>query len=90
MIFRKAMHTLEGVLLDLEAGGSHIDRVLMTTFLRHFAAEWPRRWVTPPDSREFTGGLSNADLLRWTSALPATAQRFWQGHFRDMLSPDRQ
>ena len=90
MVFRKAIHTLDGVLLDLEAGDSQIDGVLLTEFLRHFTAEWPWRWVTPLNSREFTSRLSNADLSRWMLALPATAQRFWEGHFRDTRSPHRQ
>jgi ubiquinone biosynthesis protein len=90
MVFRKTLHTLSGVLLDLEAGGSQIDGVLLTEFLRHFAVEWPWRWVTPLNSREFTGRLSSADLSRWMLALPATATRFWEGHFRDMLSAHQQ
>jgi ubiquinone biosynthesis protein len=77
MLFRKALHTLEGVAADVGAGAGRVEAVLLTQFLRHFAAEWPLRWLAWPDSRAFATRLSNGDLARWAMGLPLAATRFW-------------
>jgi ubiquinone biosynthesis protein len=77
MLFRKALHTLEGVLGGLGAGDGRIDGVLLREFLRHLAVEWPERWLVPPDCRAFATRLSNADLAGLTLGLPWTMFRLW-------------
>ncbi len=84
MLFRKSLHTLEGVVGDLGAGPRRIDEILWREFLSHLVAEWPRRWWTPPDSRAFATRLSNADLLHTMLDAPCTAARFWIGHGFDL------
>jgi ubiquinone biosynthesis protein len=77
MLFRKALHTLEGVLADVGAGDGRIDEVLLGSFLGHLAVEWPRRWLAPPCSRAFATRLSNADLAGFLLSLPLAVTRFW-------------
>jgi ubiquinone biosynthesis protein len=79
MLFRKALHTLEGVVAELGADELQMDRVLFVQFLSHFAAEWPRRWVAPPTSHDFATHVSNIDLARIWLSYPAVATRFWLG-----------
>lgn len=81
MVFRKTLHTLEGVLADLGADVSP-DRVLIGEFVRHLGAELPLRWLAPPASRAFATRLSNADLLGLLLALPCAATRLWLDHCR--------
>jgi hypothetical protein len=85
MLFRKALHTLEGVVADTGAGPHPIDEVLLGEFLRHLATEWPRRWLAPPDCRAFATRLSNADLARFTLNLPWAVARSWLEQFRLQL-----
>jgi ubiquinone biosynthesis protein len=82
LVFRKALHTLEGVLADLGAGAQRIDEVLLSEFVRHLAVEWPWRWLAPPDCRAFASRLSNADLARVSLGLPWAATRFWLDRVR--------
>jgi ubiquinone biosynthesis protein len=86
MLFRKMLHALEGVVTAIGAEPGVFDRVLCREFLKHFAAEWPRRWLALPNSRQFATRLSNADLTRWMLSTPATATRFWWGQLRDLLA----
>ncbi|MFO0928518.1 MAG: AarF/UbiB family protein [Gemmataceae bacterium] len=76
MVFRKTLHTLEGVLADLGADVSP-DRVLIGEFVRQLVTEWPVRWLAPPASRAFATRLSNADLLGVLLSLPCAAARLW-------------
>jgi ubiquinone biosynthesis protein len=87
LLFRKALHTLEGVVADVGAGEGRIDAVLLGEFLRHLAAEWPRRWLAPPDSRAFATRLSNADLARVALGLPWAVAQFWLDRGLDLLGP---
>jgi ubiquinone biosynthesis protein len=87
LLFRKALHTLEGVLADVGAGSSRVDDVLLGEFLRHLAAEWPQRWLALPGSRAFATRLSNLDLTRLTLGLPWAAARFWTDLALDFLGP---
>lgn len=86
MLFRKSLYTLEGVLADITAGVSYIDRVLLGLFLRHFSTEWRRRWVTPVDSRVFATQLSNGDLTQLLLSVPWTATRYWLDQSADLLT----
>jgi len=85
MLFRKMLHTLEGVVTAIGAEPAVFDKVLCREFLKHFAMEWPKRWFALPNSRRFATRLSNADLTGWMLASPATATRFWWGQLGDLL-----
>ncbi len=85
MLFRKTLHTLEGVVAELGPDGFQIDDVLCREFLRHFVVEWPQRWLVEPTSRKFATRLSNADLTQTMLTVPWTATRFWLGQSLDLL-----
>ena len=85
MLFRKSLHTLEGVIADVGERGGQIDQALSLEFLRHFASEWPLRWLQPPNSRDFSTRLSNFDVTRTILSYPTTVARFWTGNAIDML-----
>ena len=85
MLFRKSLHSLEGVVAEVGEKGGLLDRALILEFLRHFAREWPQRWLQHPQSRAFATRLSNLDLTRTFWNGPNTAARFWTGHAIDML-----
>lgn len=76
LLFRKALHSLEGVLGDLDPGFD-VDDVLRAEFLTVLTREWPARaWALPWD-RSFPTHLSNADLHALLCALPLAAARAW-------------
>jgi len=85
MLFRKSLHTLEGVIGELGADGFSIERALVMEFVRHFGCECPGRWFTAPDSRRFATRLSNADLAETLLIAPFTAARFWQAEWLDLF-----
>lgn len=84
MLFRKSLHTLQGVVAEIGAGQGVIDDVLFRQFLRHFALEWPKRWVALPDSREFATRLSNLDITNTLASGPSALARFWIEHGLDL------
>jgi ubiquinone biosynthesis protein len=79
LLFRKTIHTLEGVVDDVGQGECKIDDVLLGQFLCQFVKEWPGRWLAALHSREFATRLSNADLTELVVSWPLTAARFWFG-----------
>jgi ubiquinone biosynthesis protein len=79
LLFRKSLHTLEGLLADVRPEGRQIDAVLSREFVRQFAIEWPGRWLARPESRSFPTRLSNADLLQFALDFPWSVARFWLG-----------
>ncbi len=85
MLFRKSLHTLQGVVAEVGECDGLIDKALCREFLRHFAVEWPQRFVRLPYSRKYATRLSNLDLTRTLLSGPATAARFWTGHTVDIL-----
>lgn len=85
MLFRKALHTLAGVIASLGGEDFNMDEVLCREFLGHFAVEWPRRWFSLPHSHDFSTRISNLDLARMMLGMPATAARFWSGQASDLL-----
>ena len=80
MLFRKSLHTLAGVVAEVGESRGQIDKVIRTEFARHFAMEWPQRWLRLPHSREFATRLSNFDLTHTMLSCPTTVARFWTGH----------
>lgn len=85
MLFRKSLHTLEGVVEEVGERSGQIDKTLSLEFLRHFAAEWPQRWIRLPNSRDFSTRLSTSDVTHTLLSYPATVARFWTGHALDIL-----
>ena len=87
MLFRKSLHTLEGVVNGIGVDQRCRDDVLCSEFLCHLAAEWPRRWFTQPSSRTFATRLSNLDLAATWLSLPLAATRYWSETARDIWNP---
>lgn len=86
MLFRKMLHTLEGVIRDVGGQEHLLDQGLQTAFVNQFAREWPGRWLAPLGSRAFATRLSNADLAHALLSLPLTATRFWVETGLDLLT----
>jgi ubiquinone biosynthesis protein len=85
LLFRKSLHTLEGVIAEIGDAEVQIDDVLLVDFLGNFACELPRRWRAAPSSRAFVTHLSNADLALALLDSPASFARFWAGKGLDLL-----
>jgi hypothetical protein len=85
MLFRKTLHTLEGVIESVDGEAFQIDFVLLREFLRRFAQEWPSRWFSWPDSRDFATRLSNLDLVQAVCSGPSTLARYWMEQSSDPL-----
>jgi predicted unusual protein kinase regulating ubiquinone biosynthesis (AarF/ABC1/UbiB family) len=81
MLIRKALLTLEGVLAELGSNSDEMDIVLLTELLIQSAGEWPWRWWSAPDSREFATRLSNVDLLCLAATWPMATARWAIGAF---------
>jgi ubiquinone biosynthesis protein len=79
LLFRKSLHTLEGVVADIGAPEDRLDAVLLVQLLGHLVVEYPQRWLALPSSRAFATRLSNADLLEAALGWPCTLARFWLG-----------
>jgi ubiquinone biosynthesis protein len=78
MMFRKSLHTLEGVVRDLGAEIVEIEKTLINEFLFQFAKEWPVRWYSLPDSRAFATRLSNFDVAATLLNIPLAVTQFCQ------------
>jgi ubiquinone biosynthesis protein len=88
MMFRKVLHTLEGVVADVAGGaGLDVDALLTASFVVRLAGEWPDRAFAPPCSRAFGTRLSNADLLCLALSLPWTSARIGLDWWQEMLAP---
>jgi ubiquinone biosynthesis protein len=85
VMFRKSLHTLEGVVRDLGAEGAEIEKPLLREFVLQFAQEWPERWFSWPTSRAFATRLSNMDITETILSSPLAVARFWQAHWHDVL-----
>lgn len=85
MMFRRSLHTLDGVVRDLGAKTAEIEKTLLGEFLAEFGREWPDRWLSWPTSRSFATRMSNFDLAATILSLPLAATRFWQAQWLDVL-----
>ena len=74
ILFRKSLHTVQGVLHDLAPGFS-LDRYLVQRGIEQALLDLPRRLFSMPFSHRFGTHLSNFDLARFLSSGPATAFR---------------
>lgn len=79
LMFRKALHILNDLVVDIGASERSIDSALFLGFATQLGAEWPWRWLAAPDSRDFATRLSNLDLTRLMFQYPLLATRFWTG-----------
>lgn len=86
VLFRKSLHTLEGVLADLGADARQVDQCLIAQFVAQFARELPQRWWASPASRRFATHLSNLDLNAAVLTLPLAAARFWIAESHDLFT----
>jgi hypothetical protein len=85
MIFRKSLHTLDGVVRDLEADGAEIERTFLRESFLQFGKELPERLFSKPTSRAFGTRVSSADISAAIAELPLTIGRYWQGWWFDLL-----
>lgn len=76
MLFRRAVHMVEGVSEDLDGDAGLTDRVFFSRFASNFSAEWPVRFWTLPGSRAFPTRFSNMDLAWLMASLPLRAFGF--------------
>lgn len=74
LLFRKTLLMIEGVVTDICPDVS-VDAVLLRVALGAAWAEWPRRWLSPPWSREFATHVSLADL--WSTLFRPAAFAPW-------------
>lgn len=79
LMFRKALHTMNDLVLDMGASEGAIDLALFSGFTEKLIAEWPIRWLAAPDSRAFATRLSNLDLAGLMFQSPLLTTRFWTG-----------
>jgi ubiquinone biosynthesis protein len=82
LLFRKSLHTIEGVVEELAPGHPSVDEAFFSDCITRLALEWPQRWLAAPHSRAFPSRLSNMDLTRLMVGLPFTATRIWLGQAR--------
>lgn len=85
MLFRKTLHMVEGVVADMGGEKGLIDQVLLSEFVLHFCAEWPLRFLRPPDSRAFATRVSSADLAELMWSFPRMAVGFWLDQSQALL-----
>jgi len=85
LLFRKSLHTLDGVIADTCPGYS-ADRLLMLEFLRRFGGEWRTRVVSSPFSRNLETRISNVDLFRLALSGPRSIYRYWSQVASDVRS----
>ncbi|MDR3568051.1 MAG: AarF/ABC1/UbiB kinase family protein [Syntrophobacteraceae bacterium] len=77
MLFRRALHMVEGVAADLGGDAGLIERVFLSEFGYNFSAEWPLRFFAPPDSHDFPTRISNYDLAALLMSYPLNLPRLW-------------
>jgi len=81
VMFRKVLHTLEGVVADV-APDCPVDAVLARAFATRLAMEWGARLIAPPFARDFPTHLSNADLAELAMVAPQLAAQHWLRMYR--------
>ena len=77
VMFRKVLLTLTGVLSEIGPQGFDLDSCLMGEFAYNFVCDWPARWWSAPQSRDFAIKLSNLELLETLVRLPLAAFHMW-------------
>lgn len=77
LLFRKALHTLFGVLGDVSPETS-VDSLMWAHGLAAFAGDLPARSLALPTDSRFAVRLSNADFVRACWSAPLAPWRYWQ------------
>lgn len=85
LVFRKALHTLEGVVHEIGPTGHWIDDAARSEFVRHLFAEAPLRVLAHPASRAFATRLSNFDLAEVWASAPLAAANYWLAEWSELL-----
>ncbi len=81
ILFRKSVHSIQGVLHDLSPGFS-MDRHLLLRTVEQAVSDLPRRWLSGPFSHGYGTHLSNFDLARLMTSGPSTLLRHLRGQTR--------
>ncbi|MCB9852647.1 MAG: hypothetical protein H6819_06090 [Phycisphaerales bacterium] len=77
LLFRKALHTLFGVLADVSPETS-VDSLMWSQGLAAFANDLPARSFALPTDERFAVRLSNAELIQACWSAPLAPWRYWQ------------
>jgi ubiquinone biosynthesis protein len=85
VLFRKSLHSLDGVVSELATGDVRVDDVLIVDFLRQFIAEWPQRFFQSLNSRNLRTRISNADLAKLMLSLPIVFTRWLIESLNDLI-----
>ena len=80
-IYRKALHTLMGVVADVSETCTP-DAVLMKSGMNEVLAEWPQRVLSHPGSRDFNTHVSNLDLAGLIISLPILPLKAWNNNWQ--------
>ncbi len=84
-MFRKALHTLLGVVADVSESCS-LDDVLMSSGLQKLMAEWPQRFVSSFHSRDYSTHASNSDIAGLLMSFPLLPLKVWNNRWQDLLA----
>jgi len=76
LLFRKALHSLQGVLADIDSQFD-ADRILWQEFMGRYVREWPMRAFALPWDNSFPTHVSNAEVQSLMMTLPFAAARGW-------------
>jgi ubiquinone biosynthesis protein len=76
VIFRKVLHTVQGVASDV-AADARPDLALMAAFLTRLGGEWAGRLAALPWSRQFATRFSNAEFAHLMLSAPVIVWRRW-------------
>lgn len=76
LLFRKALHCLQGVLADVDPQFD-VDRVLLQEVMARYWREWPMRAFALPWDHCFATHISHAEVQGLMMALPLVAGRAW-------------
>jgi ubiquinone biosynthesis protein len=76
VIFRKVLHTVQGVVADV-AADARPDLALIAAFLTRLGSEWSGRMVALPWSRQFATRFSNAEFAHLMLSAPVIVARRW-------------
>ena len=87
-MFRKALHTLLGVVADVSESCS-LDDVLISSGLQQLLAEWPQRLVSPLHSRDYSTHASNSDIAGLLMSFPLLPLKVWNSWWQDLLAQHR-
>jgi hypothetical protein len=86
MMFRKSIHTVEGVVHDLGGSRAEIDDTLLKECILEFGRELPERWFAWPHSRVFVTRLSTFDITAAIFNFPLALARLLREQWSDALA----